>query len=101
MPARDIRSCYRGGSKIAIKVLLQFPVSLRTILQYALYFIDCLELLESTMIEDVLLRAHNDSAGQFVIADCLVQDDDEQRLFFERTPRIMYGFEAETMLNQH
>ena len=59
------------------------------------------------MIEDVLLRAHNDSAGQFVITYCLVQDDDEQRLFFERTPRcmlhikLMYGFEAETMLNQH
>ena len=53
------------------------------------------------MIEDVLLRAHNDSAGQFVITYCLVQDDDEQRLFFERTPRIMYSFEAETMLNQH
>ena len=53
------------------------------------------------MIEDALLRARNDSAGQFVFAQCLVQDDDEQRLFFVRTPcllhiKLMYVFEAET-----
>ena len=59
------------------------------------------------MIEEVLLRIRNVSVGEFVIAKCLVQDVDEQRLFFERTPRcmlhikLMYGFEAETMLNQH
>ena len=59
------------------------------------------------MIEEVLLRTRNVSVGEFVIAKCLVQDVDEQRLFFDRTPRcmryirLMYGFAEESMIYQH
>ena len=59
------------------------------------------------MIEEVLLRTRNVSVGEFVIAKCLVQDVDEQRLFFELTPRcmcyirLMYGLAEELLIYQH